>query len=438
MESQKEEILKQKDKIKDLKQKIKKETTKLKGMQKKRLFSFKKIKSEDTSYKFKEVMIIMLFSLGLGFATCFSIITIFNGGRNYFTLSKDLDKFLDAYYAIVDNYYGDLDKEKLVNSAIEGMINSVGDAYTNYTDSETATSFLETVEGKYEGIGCTIAQNKDGKIIVVDLIENGPSLKAGLKINDVILKVDNLDAKENSTTELSNYIKNNKNSSIELTILREDKELKIKVERKEIEIPTVSEKIFERNNKKIGYIGISIFSSVTDKQFKTALKNLQNDKIDGLIIDVRNNGGGYLSSVTNIANLILEKDKIIYKLQDKKIIKEVKDTTKESLKIPVAVLTNNGSASASEILASAIKESYGGYVVGTNTYGKGTVQQTANLKDGSMIKYTIQNWLTPNGTWINEKGLEPTNIVELNEKYFQDATYENDNQLQTAIELLIK
>lgn len=353
-------------------------------------------------------------------------------------MSKDLDKFLDAYYAIVDNYYGDLDKEKLVNSAIEGMMNSVGDAYTNYTDSETATSFLETVEGKYEGIGCTIAQNKDGKIIVVDLIENGPSLKAGLKINDVILKVDNLDAKENSTTELSNYIKNNKNSSIELTILREDKELKIKVERKEIEIPTVSEKIFERNNKKIGYIGISIFSSVTDKQFKTALKNLQNDKIDGLIIDVRNNGGGYLSSVTNIANLILEKDKIIYKLQDKKIIKEVKDTTKESLKIPVAVLTNNGSASASEILASAIKESYGGYVVGTNTYGKGTVQQTANLKDGSMIKYTIQNWLTPNGTWINEKGLEPTNIVELNEKYFQDATYENDNQLQTAIELLIK
>ena len=145
---------------------------------------------------------------------------------------------------------------------------------------------------------------------------------------------------------------------------------------------------------------------------------------------------GKLSVVTEIANRILTKDKIIYKLEKNKKITEKKDNTKESINYPIAILVNGNSASASEILAAAIKESYKGYVVGTKTYGKGTVQQTTTLPDGSMVKYTVQKWLTPDGNWINETGLEPTNEVELNEKYYEEPIRENDNQLLTALDLV--
>ena len=435
----KEEISKQKEKIKDIKDKLKNEKDKLKKLNKKnksnKILNMLK-KDENDTYKFKEVLVIMLFSLALGFFTCFSIITIFNGGKSYFTVSKDLNKFIDAYYTIIDNYYGDLDKEDLVNSAIEGMVGSVGDVYTNYSDSDTTTSFLETVEGTYEGIGCTIAQKQTGEIVIIDMFDDGPSAKAGLMIDDIILKVDDIDAEGKTTTELSDYIKNSKNKNITITVLRGNEEKEINVVRDKVEVPTVTSQVLEKNNKKIGYLNISIFSSVTDKQFNTELQKLQKENIEGLIIDVRGNGGGYLSSVTNILNRILEKDKVIYQLKSKDKVEKKKDTTKECLNIPIAVLTNTGSASASEILASAIKESYGGYVVGTNTYGKGTVQQTMQLTDGSMIKYTVQNWLTPNGNWVNEVGLEPTDFVELSDEYYNNPTVDNDNQLQTALTLL--
>lgn len=435
----KEEISKQKEKIKDIKDKLKNEKDKLKKLNKKnksnKILNMLK-KDENDTYKFKEVLVIMLFSLALGFFTCFSIITIFNGGKSYFTVSKDLNKFIEAYYTIIDNYYGDLDKEDLVNSAIEGMVGSVGDVYTNYSDSDTTTSFLETVEGTYEGIGCTIAQKQTGEIVIIDMFDDGPSAKAGLMIDDIILKVDDIDAEGKTTTELSDYIKNSKNKNITITVLRGNEEKEINVVRDKVEVPTVTSQVLEKNNKKIGYLNISIFSSVTDRQFNTELQKLQKENIEGLIIDVRGNGGGYLSSVTNILNRILEKDKVIYQLKSKDKVEKKKDTTKECLNIPIAVLTNTGSASASEILASAIKESYGGYVVGTNTYGKGTVQQTMQLTDGSMIKYTVQNWLTPNGNWVNEVGLEPTDFVELSDEYYNNPTIDNDNQLQTALTLL--
>ena len=435
----KEEISKQKKKIKDIKDKLKNEKDKLKKLNKKnksnKILNMLK-KDENDTYKFKEVLVIMLFSLALGFFTCFSIITIFNGGKSYFTVSKDLNKFIEAYYKIIDNYYGDLDKEDLVNSAIEGMVGSVGDVYTNYSDSDTTTSFLETVEGTYEGIGCTIAQKQTGEIVIIDMFDDGPSAKAGLMIDDIILKVDDIDAEGKTTTELSDYIKNSKNKNVTITVLRGNEEKEINVVRDKVEVPTVTSQVLEKNNKKIGYLNISIFSSVTDRQFNTELQKLQKENIEGLIIDVRGNGGGYLSSVTNILNRILEKDKVIYQLKSKDKVEKKKDTTKECLNIPIAVLTNTGSASASEILASAIKESYGGYVVGTNTYGKGTVQQTMQLTDGSMIKYTVQNWLTPNGNWVNEVGLEPTDFVELSDEYYNNPTVDNDNQLQTALTLL--
>lgn len=395
-------------------------------------------RDRDSMYSFKEVVVIMFFSLGLGFFACLSFVKIFNNGRSYMALSNDLSKFVDTYYAIKDNYYGELDNEKLVDSAIKGMIDAVGDEYTSYSDTDDADNFKQTVSGIYEGIGCTVGVNLDNKIVVVDMFKDSPAEKAGLKVGDIIIKIDGEDFVGKSSTDMSNYVKFSKNSKVVLTIIRDEETMELDVERKKIEIPYVSGEVITKDDIKIGYIDISLFSSTIYDQFKRELEKLEKENISGLVIDVRGNSGGYLSGVTDILNLFLKKGDVIYQLEsgNKKQIK--KDTTKEKRDYPVAVLVNGGSASASEILASVIKESYNGYVVGTKTYGKGTVQQTTTLPDGSMVKYTVQKWLTPNGNWVNEVGVEPTDTVELDISYAENPIMENDNQLQKALELVTK
>ena len=391
---------------------------------------------ERNTYTFEEVFIIMIISLVIGFFTCFSLNKILSGGKNYRLLSKDLNKFVDAYQTILKNYPDKLDTSKLVESAIEGMMFSIGDKYTTYNDVDGATTFNETVSGTYEGIGCLVTTTENS-IQIIEVFDDSPASKAGLKEKDIIKKIDGQDFSDKTSSDMANYIKESDKKEIKITIQRDSEEKEVKLKRQKLEVPTVTTKIYENNDKKIGYIDISIFSSVTDKQFKEKLKELEKKEIDGLIIDVRDNNGGYLNVVTNIASSLLKKGDIIYKLEkSNKKVETKKDTTKEKRTYPIAVLVNAGSASASEILASAIKESYKGFVVGTNTYGKGTVQQTMNLEDGSMIKYTIENWLTPNGNWINEVGVTPTNVVELDEIYYQKPISENDNQLQEAINLV--
>ena len=379
----------------------------------------------------------MIFSIGIGILMCFGGISIITG-KNYLAVTKDLKKVVDTYYAIVDNYYGELDRDKLIDGAVEGMISSVGDTFTSYSDTESTSSFDETINGSYEGIGCTVATLEDGTISVIDMFDDSPSYKAGLKVGDVILKVDGESYEGKNSNDISNYIKNSGKSKIVLTVKRNNEEKDISINLSKVEIPHVSGKVIEQDNKKIGYIKISLFASNSYKQFKNKLDELEKSNIDDLIIDVRDNSGGYLSSVTDICNLFLDKGKVIYQLEDSKGKVKKKDTTKEKRKYDIVVLINGGSASASEILASAIKESYGGDIVGTNSYGKGTVQQTKKLLDGSMIKYTTQKWLTPDGNSINEVGVTPTKVVELNEEYFNNPTTENDNQLQEAINIIIK
>jgi carboxyl-terminal processing protease len=379
----------------------------------------------------------MIFSIGIGILMCFGGISIITG-KNYLAVTKDLKKVVDTYYAIVDNYYGELDRDKLIDGAVEGMISSVGDTFTSYSDTDSTSSFDETINGSYEGIGCTVATLEDGTISVIDMFENSPSYKAGLKVGDIILKVDGESYEGKNSNDISNYIKNSGKSKIVLTVKRDNEEKDISINLSKVEIPHVSGKVIEQDSKKIGYIKISLFASNSYKQFKNKLDELEKSNIDDLIIDVRDNSGGYLSSVTDICNLFLDKGKVIYQLEDSKGKVKKKDTTKEKRKYDIVVLINGGSASASEILASAIKESYGGDIVGTNSYGKGTVQQTKKLLDGSMIKYTTQKWLTPDGNSINEVGVTPTKVVELNEEYFNNPTTENDNQLQEAIKLILE
>ena len=392
---------------------------------------------ENDLYTSREVVTVMLFSIGIGILLCFGLISLFTG-KNYLAVTRDLKKVVDTYYAIVDNYYGELDKDSLIDGAVEGMISSVGDSFTSYSDTDSAISFNETINGTYEGVGLSIATLNDGTITVIEVFDDSPAYKAGIKVGDIILKVDGESYEGKSGSDISNYVKNSGKDKVILTIKRDDKEEDITVNLSKVDIPYVSGEILEKDGKKIGYIDISLFSSNSYKQFKNKLDKLEKDNIDGLIIDVRDNSGGYLTSVTDICNLFLEKGKVIYQLEDSKGKVKKKDTTKEKRSYDVVVLINGASASASEILASAIKESYGGEIVGTNSFGKGTVQQTKKLLDGSMIKYTTQKWLTPDGNFINEIGVTPTKEVELDSKYFENPIHENDNQLQEAINLIIK
>lgn len=392
---------------------------------------------EKESYSFDEVFSITIFSLLLGVLACFSILTILNKGKNYFVLSKELAKFVDAYEAIVDNYYKEVDKDKLVESAINGMVSSIGDEYTSYSDKDVTDNFNETVNGKYMGIGALIMKSEND-LVIYKVFEDSPSYRAGLKDGDIILKLDDKDTKDMSVNDIASIVKNDDNKEVKLLVKRGEENLDITIVKDMVELPVVSGKVINHNDKKIGYISLSIFSSVASEQFNKELVKLEKEGISGLVIDVRGNSGGYLTTVTDIASYFLKKGDIIYKLEVNDKVTVRKDKTKESRDYPVAVLIDKNSASASEILASSIKESYNGYVVGTNSYGKGTVQQTLVLSDGSMIKYTIEKWLTPLGNWINEEGVIPTNYVELSSEYLNNPVFENDNQLNEALELVSK
>lgn len=392
---------------------------------------------EKESYSFDEVFSITIFSLLLGVLACFSILTILNKGKNYFVLSKELAKFVDAYEAIVDNYYKEVDKDKLVESAINGMVSSIGDEYTSYSDKDVTDNFNETVNGKYMGIGALIMKNEKD-LVIYKVFEDSPSYRAGLKDGDIILKLDDKDTKDMSVNDIASIVKNDDNKEVKILVKRGEENLDITIVKDMVELPVVSGKVINHNDKKIGYISLSIFSSVASEQFNKQLVKLEKEGISGLVIDVRGNSGGYLTTVTDIASYFLKKGDIIYKLEVNDKVTVRKDKTKESRDYPVAVLIDKNSASASEILASSIKESYNGYVVGTNSYGKGTVQQTLVLSDGSMIKYTIEKWLTPLGNWINEEGVVPTNYVELSSEYLNNPVFENDNQLNEALELVSK
>lgn len=425
------------DKINKSKEIIKREKEKIRLEKQKRFYDtalgkkiFKRKKIDDLPIK--EQFVSMVYFEILGIILCLLILFVLSGGRNYFKLYYDLRKLINVYDTVTSNYYGDIDKNKMIDSAIESMLNEAGDSYTTYSNKKDTQSFLENMDSTYEGFGCTVATNISNEIYVVSLFENSPAAAAGLQKDDVILKIDGISFEGKTSEDMSNYVKNSKKSKITVVIRRKDEEKELTVNRKKIEIPTVEGKVID--NTEIGYIQINVFSAVTSEQFKKELINLEKEKIKGLIIDVRGNSGGYLSSVTDISSMFLKKGDIIYQLENGSKIEKIKDKTKESRSYPVAVIVNAASASASEILASAMKESYHGLVVGTNTYGKGTVQKTKQLKDGTMIKYTVQKWLTPKGNWINEIGVTPTDFVEY--KTATETEVTSDRQLQKAIDLI--
>lgn len=351
--------------------------------------------------------------------------------KNYYKIdktssNKDYLKELEyAYNNILNSYVEKVDEKELTNAAIKGMYNYLGDPYTSYLDKDSTDNLMDRLKGEYKGIGVEITTNESGTVVMT-VFENSPAEEAGIMVGDIITKVKGVDVNGKTTSEVSNMIKST-NGNVEIEVNRGGitKTLTLKVS-------TVSIKSVIKNKyDKTGYLRIETFSNTTYKQFKESLETLEKDGIENLIVDVRNNGGGFLNSAVEIAELFVEKGKPIYGLQTKDKKEMYKDTTKEKRDYKVIVLINGGSASASEVLAAALKESYGATLLGTKSYGKGTVQDTSELESGGMIKYTTAYWLTPKGVTINEKGLTPD--IEVTGSFKDDMTLENDVELQTAI-----
>lgn len=351
---------------------------------------------------------------------------------------KYINEIIDNYNNIVNNYYEDVDKSKLVSGAVNGMVESLGDEHSSLIDQTNDSTFNINLKGTYEGIGVEIINDDDMNIVVIGVISDSPAAKAGIKVGDIIKKIDDKSLENTNITELTKYVKENKNELYNLIIVRDKNEMNVTIERSKITIKSVLSKTFERNNKKIGYIYMSVFANATVDQFEKALAQLEKENIDGLIIDVRSNTGGHLTTAVSIVSNFLDDTNVIYQIeQNNKKTKHysIGDKTKE---YPIVVLQNNGSASASELLSSSLKEAYGATIIGTTSYGKGTVQEMVKLKNGDSYKFTTKKWLTPKGNSINKKGVKPDVEIELSDEYINNPSDDTDNQLQEAINYLTK
>ena len=391
-----------------------------------------------TTFRLWEVIIITLISsLVMSLSTGY---VVFRGNKlnNNPNNSKELNELIASYNNIVNNYYNDIDETALVDAALNGMLKYLEDPYTTYLN-ETNTSILtNSLKGTYEGIGIAVNSNENNEIVIREVFEDTPASEAGLKVNDIITKINNTDLTDGTATDAVNIIKESTTNEIKIEIKRDNEIKNIIIEKKSLIYPSVYKDIFNHNNQKIGYLSFTTFSDTIYEQFNKALKSLEESNINSLIIDLRGNSGGYLVQATKIAEIFLNKGKVIYSLESKNDLEVVKDTTDENRDYKVFILINKGSASAAEVLASALKYSYNATLIGTKSYGKGKVQKTSKLTDGTMYKYTAAKWLTPNGNCIDEVGLTPDIEVELNENYTDNPTFENDNQLQKAIEEISK
>ncbi|RDI41006.1 S41 family peptidase [Falsibacillus pallidus] len=335
------------------------------------------------------------------------------------TANAEWGKLEQAYNLILDRYVQKVEPDQLIQGAITGMVETLKDPYSVYMDAKTAAQFNDSLSSSFEGIGAEITM-QDGKIMIMSPFKNSPAEKAGLKAKDQILKVNGESVEGLDLYEATLKIRGKKGTEVKLEIAREGaaQPLNISVKRDEIPVETVHAKMKKEDGKQIGYIEITSFAEHTAEDFSEALKGLEEKKIDGLILDVRGNPGGFLSSVEAILKQFVTDTKPYVQIEERNGEKlRYFSTLKKSKPYPIVVLVDKGSASAAEILAGALKEAEGYTLVGEKTFGKGTVQQAVSMKDGSNIKLTMYKWLTPNGNWIHHKGIEP-NITVRQPEYF--------------------
>lgn len=330
---------------------------------------------------------------------------------------EEFSKLYDAYDELKEKYYVDIDDEKVVFGAINGMFEALDDPYSDFMNKEEADQFNADLSSSFQGIGAEI-QERNGNIVVVSPIKNSPAEKAGLLPEDVILLVDGESIQGMSASEAVLLIRGEKGTPVTLTIQRGDSDetMEIKIVRDEIPVETV---YGEMGDDKIAHIQITSFSEKTYEDLEKLLVQYDQEGMKSVILDVRQNPGGFLTSAIDIANLFVEEGKPIVQVQSREGKPEVMVAEGgKKYNIPVVVLIDNGSASASEILAGALRESAGAKIVGLTSFGKGTVQTVSYLPDGSNLKFTTGKWLTPDGNWINEKGIKP----DIEVKYPEYAT----------------
>ena len=353
------------------------------------------------------------------------------GGQKH---SGEIENKISGLRELIDaRYLGEVDDSELEEGLYKGLISGLEDPYSVYYDEEETKKLVEATEGEYDGIGAVLTQNMDtGIVTLVQIYEGSPAMEAGLKDDDILYKVGDMEVTGMDLTEVVSHIKGEKGTEVSLTVLRgeNNEEVTVTAVRNTIQAQTIE---YEMKDDKIGYIAVSEFDLVTYAQYKDALTDLEGEGMKGLIVDLRNNPGGNLSTVCEMLDLMLPEGLIVY-TEDKEGNREEMESDEESqFHLPMVVLMNGNSASASEIYAGAIQDYGIGKIVGTQSYGKGVVQQIFDLKDGTCVKLTIAEYFTPKGRNINGTGITPDVEVEY-EKNEEDP--EADNQMDKAVEVL--
>lgn len=386
------------------------------------------MKSRKLEFKTYELVIILLaiciFSTLTGCLVGYKLLTNKTLSKNYSLVDEDLEHFINEYNEIKKNYYGTFDSKKILSNALSAVVNSLGDKYSGKIDLDSNTTNSIKLRGVYTGVGIEIYNDEKLNIIVNSVFKGSPADTSGIKKGDIITKINGENVTGTLTTNLVSKIKSLNNNVFTLEILRDGKYINISTKSDTIELKSATYKVLEQNNKKIGYINISIFANNTAKQFKEALSKLEDEKIEGLIVDVRDNPGGYLETAIEISDLLLNKDKVIYKTNDGDKIEATYSKGKKDYDKKIVILINNGSASASELLTLSLKENLNAYTVGVTSYGKGTVQEVKKYNN-IQYKYTTKLWLSPSGKSINETGIIPDLEVKPDNN--------GDNQLQSAL-----
>lgn len=391
----------------------------------------KKKKNNKDLFNMSEVLVITILAIIFGWFMG----TIVNTKSASLSDSKEIQKLHDVYNTIVSNYYKEVDKKELIEASINGMLDYLDDPYTSYMNEKETETFNQLMDGEYKGVGISMVNYNDD-IIVTGVFKNSPAAKAGVKMGDIITEVNGKSMEGKDTDKVIKTVK--KNKKVEIKIKREDEEKTFTMEPTKVVLTSVESEIIKKNNKKVGVISVSLFAANTSKQFKQELTKMEDKNIDSYIIDLRGNYGGYLQEATNILSEFMDSSHVIYQIKDSSKTTKYYAKGKITKKYKIVILIDENSASAAEVVAAAFKESYNSEVVGKKSYGKGTVQQTADLKGGGSIKFTTETWLTPKGNFINKNGIEPTIEVDLDESYYDDPSNDNDTQLQKALETVTK
>lgn len=347
---------------------------------------------------------------------------------------------LETISDLIDkNFYFEEEEKQLQDGIIRGYMEALNDPYSVYYNAEEYASFLEDSGGEYVGVGVQVSQNPDTNVItVVKVFKDGPAEAAGLQAEDIIDGVDGEDVGDQDIDTVVKKIRGQEGTDVILNVYRssDGKKYDLKMKRRKVENPTVTSEMLDHN---IGYVSVSSFYEVTAKQYKEAVEELKEQGMEGLIVDLRDNGGGLLDIAVEMLDYMLPEGKLVYtEDKDGNVTSEYNSSDEEKFELPLIVLVNGYSASASEIFAGAIKDYGTGKLVGTNTFGKGIVQRMFPLSDGSAVKLTIAKYFTPNGNDIHKIGIKPDVEVEFDAMAYRESNGEKDNQLDKAKECMLE